>query len=253
MVTAAELAIALRVDDSTIRDRIRRQEIDADLTVRVGDRDYHYFKNDRIDDLQQQYGVTPLSEDTIRDLFLQFVDQGDMSASYKPVLLLGMLRCADRSGRVRTQDLVSFFRNYYLERGRHGLLVEAVTKKMARVAELDDLEIERTMLTMPFEKFERKGFFGRMRDLAVVRIAEPLWRCLSAADRNRLVSAAEGQIKHIIPACDVSLSEHILTTERAGGPVPGRARHAHLGRAGGEPRAVPGEQSAGLPQTMAGR
>jgi len=194
MVTAAEVAIALRVDDSTIRERIRRQEIDADLTVRVGDRDHQYFRNDRIAELQQQYGVTPLSEDNIRDLFLQFVDQGDMSASYKPVLLLGMLRCADRSGRVRTQDLVAFFRNYYLGRGRQGLRVEAATKKMARVAELDDLEIERTMLTMPFEKFERKGFFRRMRDLAMVRFAEPLWRGLSAADRGRLVAAAEGQI-----------------------------------------------------------
>ena len=45
----------------------------------------------------------------------------------------------------------------------------------AGFSEMSDLEIERTMLAMPFEKFERKSFFRRLKDLAYVRFAESLW------------------------------------------------------------------------------
>jgi superfamily II DNA or RNA helicase len=194
MISANELAVELRVDDSTIRDRMRRGEISPDLSVPVGDREYYYFRRDRIAELQQQYGVMPLSDENIRDLFLKYVDDADMSASYKPVLLLGMLQCADSSGRVRVSDLVSFFRDFYLRRKEQGFLPEAPSKKMARVAELTDLEIERTMLAMPFEKFERKRFFRRLKDLAIVRFTETLWRRLTEADRAYLATKAEEQI-----------------------------------------------------------
>jgi superfamily II DNA or RNA helicase len=194
MIATNELAIELRVDDSTVRDRVRRGEFPPDLTVRVGDREYYYFRHERLAELQQQYGVAPLSEENIRHLFLKYVEDAEMSASYKPVLLIAMLQCSDRSGRVRVSQLVAFFRDFYLQRQEKGLLTEAPTKKMARVAELTDLDIERTMLTMPFEKFERKRFFRRLKDVAMVRFAEPLWRRLTEADREQLAKQANEQI-----------------------------------------------------------
>jgi hypothetical protein len=194
MMQAGELALELRVDDSTIRERVRRGEIVPDLTVPVGEREYYYFRRERLPELQRKYGVTPLTAENIRDLFFQFVNHGDMSSSYKPVLLLGMLNCADRNGRVHVRDLLVFFRDFYLDRARHGLLVEAPRVRMARVAELTDIDIERTMLAMPFEKFERKRFFRRLKDLSIVRFAEPLWRRLTEKDRKQLTDAAEQQI-----------------------------------------------------------
>jgi superfamily II DNA or RNA helicase len=194
MIAANELAVELQVDDSTIRDRVRRGEMVPDLAVPIGDREYYYFRYERVHELQQQYGVTPLSEGNIRGLFLKYVDDADMSASYKPVLLLGMLRCADGGGRVRVSQLVKFFRDFYLQRLEQAMLPEAPSKRMARVAELTDLEIERTMLVMPFEKFERKRFFRRLKDLAIVRFAEPLWRQLTDADRELLATKAHEQI-----------------------------------------------------------
>ena len=41
MIAANELAIELRVDDSTIRDRVRRGEILPDLAVPIGDREHY--------------------------------------------------------------------------------------------------------------------------------------------------------------------------------------------------------------------
>jgi superfamily II DNA or RNA helicase len=195
MMPGSELARELRVDDDTIRQRIRRREITPDLTVPVGEREYHYFRRDRLPDLQAQYKVQALTDANMRDLFMAFVSAAEMSSSYKPVLLMGMLQCADRAGRVRVQDLLAFFRDFYAHRAEKDLLVEASGVRMARVLELSDLEIERTMLAMPFEKFERKGFFRRMKDLAFVRFAEPLWRRLSERDRRDLMSDVTDQIE----------------------------------------------------------
>jgi superfamily II DNA or RNA helicase len=194
MITASELARELRVDDDTVRQRVRRQELLPDLTVPLGERELYFFRKERVSELLARYGVQVLSEENIRYEFLRFVAEGDMSASYKPVLLLGMLECADSAGRVRILDLVGFFRSFYEERERKGVAVESPNARMARVAEVSDLDVERTMLSMPFEKFERKGFFRRLKDLAYVRFAEPLWRRLSEEDIVHIRKIAAEQL-----------------------------------------------------------
>lgn len=195
MMAASELARELRVDDDTVRQRVRRGELKPDLSVPAGSRELHFFHRDRVPELQAQYGVQPLTDENIRDQFLRYVETGDLSSSYKPVLLLAMLQCTDKAGRARIQDLVAFFRNFYLERAAAGLPVESPTVRMSRVAEMTDLDIERTMLAMPFEKFERKGFFRRLKDLAFVRFSESLWRALKQEDATRIRNLTNNQLQ----------------------------------------------------------
>jgi hypothetical protein len=194
MVQASELAIELLVDDETIRDRVRRGDIRPDLSVPIGSREYHYFRRERIPELQKHYGVEPLTAENIRTAFLTFVSAADMAASYKPVLLLGMLECADGSGRVNIAELVAYFRDFYLKRLKEGLRVEAPKIRMANADALTDLQIERVMLGMPFEKFERKRFFRRVKDISMVRFDEALWRRLTAEDKAALRISALQQI-----------------------------------------------------------
>jgi len=96
---------------------------------------------------------------------------------------------------VHVQELVAFFRDFYLDRAKNSLCVEAKGVRMAKASELSDLDIERTMLAMPFEKFERKGFFRRVKDLAIVRFSEPLWRRLTENDRKSVMTTAQRQIE----------------------------------------------------------
>jgi hypothetical protein len=194
MMQASELAVELLVDDQTIRERVRRGEIKPDLAVAIGLREYHYFRRERIPELQTQFGVEPLTAENIHTAFLKFVSAADMSASYKPVLLLGMLKCADSSGRVSIPALVAFFRNFYLTRLKDGLCVEAPRIRMVHADKLTDLQIEQVMLGMPFEKFERKRFFRRLKDLSIVRFEEALWRRLTLIDKANLWSSANEQI-----------------------------------------------------------
>jgi hypothetical protein len=125
MMPAAELARELRVDDDTVRQRIRRPELVPDLTVPVGEREHQFLRRVRLPELLAQYGVQPLSDENIRDEFLNFVEEGDMSASYRPVPLLGM----DSAGRVRVLDLVTYFRAFYADRRRMVLSLNRETSK----------------------------------------------------------------------------------------------------------------------------
>ena len=55
------------------------------------------------------------------------------------------------------------------------------------------------MLAMPFEKFERKRFFCRLKDLSMVRFAEPLWRRLTEKDRKQLAEAKYPGCRLVLP------------------------------------------------------
>jgi hypothetical protein len=66
---------------------------------------------------------------------------------------------------------------------------------MANVRSLEDGEVQRVMLDMPFEKFERRGYLRYDRDLAFVRFEPSLWRQLKPDDLAKLRGICEESIK----------------------------------------------------------
>src|SRR5262249_12664243 len=138
-------------------------------------------------------------------LFLQYADDKmDMSASYKPVLLRAMLDCADSNGRAPLGDVVCRFRDFYQDRRKAGLRVERPNARMSKLEELDDTEIQRVMLDMPFEKFERRRYLRYDRDLAFIRFEPNLWRQLKPDDKQRLREICENSIKRYYERLDGS-------------------------------------------------
>ncbi len=115
----------------------------------------------------------------------------DMKYSYKPVLLLGLLHLADASGKVKVAELVHFFRNFYLQRLQNGQLSEKPGSRMERITELSDHDIESILLSMPFEKFERRKFIRRLKELTLLKFDSALWKSLTEADKAELTAIAE--------------------------------------------------------------
>jgi len=119
-----------------------------------------------------------------------------MSMSYKPVMLKGMLTLADDKGEVDLGQLTGYFRAYYLGRAGRGLPVEMSSSRVNRIDELSDFELTRLMLTMPFEKFERKSFMQHNRDLKRVAFNPQLWKSLTADDRAGLIKICDEQLEN---------------------------------------------------------
>jgi hypothetical protein len=123
-----------------------------------------------VEEIRTTFNIAPLTNEDIKERFFDFASKMDMNTSYKPVLLLGLLALADSVGRIKTTELTVFFRDFYRQRLENGLVVEGDRKKMSRVAELSDKEIEAIMLTRPFEKFERRKFVRRLKEVTILKI-----------------------------------------------------------------------------------
>ncbi|MEW6736559.1 MAG: DEAD/DEAH box helicase family protein [Acidobacteriota bacterium] len=194
MLQTSELEVELGIGEGTVLNWINTGKITPDHSITLGSRTYHYFVKDRVNEIRKEFGIAPITSENIKELFFQFVCKMDMSSSYKPVLLLGLLELADNTGRVKRSALVDYFRNFYTQRAKEGLIVEAPSYKMAHVMELSDSEIEAVMLAMPFEKFERRRFVQHMRELSVLKFWQPLWKALTAEDKATLRKLALGAI-----------------------------------------------------------
>lgn len=191
MYQASELEAELGIGESVVRRWVEAEKLTPDHSIPIGERLYHYFKKDRIDEIRQQFNIEPITKANIKAKFFEFVQQMDRRYSYKPVLLLGLLHLADEVGRVSVPDLVQFFKQFYTQRLENGQIVEQPTSRMARIADLTDSDIERIMLAMPFEKFERRKFIRRLKELTQLKFDPVLWRQLTEADREALQQMAQ--------------------------------------------------------------
>jgi superfamily II DNA or RNA helicase len=184
MKSVTELEFDLGTSAGLIRRAVERGEVTADHTLKLGERVHYYFSDERTVEVCEKLGIEPVNADNVKEKFIAYVTKMDMSASYKPVLMLSLLDTIDDRGRVKTATLVERFRDFYLQRAHEGKTIERATVSMTRVTDLDLPEIQTIVLKMPFEKFERRRYLEYdKRDLAYVRFSRSLWQKLSIVDR----------------------------------------------------------------------
>ena len=99
MLSVSELEVELAASEGVVRRAIEREQVRPDHSVTLGEGIHHYFARDRVDEVRQVLGLPKVEQHNIKNLFLQYADDRmDMSASYKPVMLLAMLDCVDERG-----------------------------------------------------------------------------------------------------------------------------------------------------------
>ncbi len=135
-----------------------------------------------------------VTDETIKKLFFDFVEEMDMSASYKPVLMLSFLEAASPRGRARVGDVVQRFRGFYEKRAADGLRVEQSKARMFRVADLTDAEVQNVIVTMPLRRFQQHRYIDYGRDVAWVQFNAALWRQLSESDLERVRAVCRASI-----------------------------------------------------------
>ena len=88
----------------------------------------------------------------------------DMTFSYKPVLLLAMLECADERGRVSVDNLVRQFISYYEQRRLANLMVEKESSIFSN-PDVRASDAKRNILVNPFKRFADMRFMMYSKDL----------------------------------------------------------------------------------------
>lgn len=191
MASLFEYERLLGASEGLLRSAVERGRLKPDHTLTVGDRRYHYFARDREEELRESLGLPKRDDVNIADEFFAFADAMDMATSYKPVFLLALLDTVDDKGRAPVANVASKFREFYQARCDAAQVVERPGAAMASLGEMDEAAVQRIMLRMPFEKFERRGFLRYARDVAFIEFAPALWRRLRTNDMEKLRRQSE--------------------------------------------------------------
>lgn len=196
MISQMEFVRRVDVQSETIESYLRESKLVPDLIVPMSEhRTFKYFKEETIKEYASQFGWTLINDDNRKDLFMEMVRQMDMSYSYKPVLLMAILKNADSKGRIRLSDIVDYFRNYYETRRSNGTKVEKPNSIYAKVG-YNDRDIEKNILINPFKRFEDMQMLRHTKTLGIVEVDSYVWKRLANDDKKEIKQICEEKLNN---------------------------------------------------------
>lgn len=197
MISQLEFVRMVDVQTETVERYIREGKIVADLEVPLGERrSFKYFKEDTVKKYACQYGWERITPANMKDKFIEMVKTMDMSFSYKPVLLKAMFELVDENGRVRVEDIVDYFIDFYTDRKEKGLVVEKKNSLYAK-DDFNRKEVERNIFANPFKRFEDMRFMKRCREVEYVEFNRYVFKKLTREE-----------IRWILEHCERKLGEY---------------------------------------------
>ena len=152
-------------------------------------------KEESLQKYADQYGWTLIDDTNRKDLFLDMIRQMDMSYSYKPVLIKAILLYADDKGRVKLEDIVSYFKFFYEDRRASGLFVEKKNSIFAKGG-YTDKEAERNILSNPFKRFEDMQMLRHTKTLGIIQVEETVWKHLTKDERDEIGRICDDKLRH---------------------------------------------------------
>lgn len=194
MISQMEFVRRVDVQTETIERYVREGKLIPDLVVPMSDhRTFKYFKEESLQKYAEQYGWTIIDDSNRKDMFMEMIRQMDMSYSYKPVLWKAILLKADNKGRVRLEDIVSYFRNFYDNRRALGLTVEKA-KSVYLNESITDKQILQNILIYPYKRFEDIGVLHHTKTLGIIQVDESVWKSLCQQEKNEILSICDQKI-----------------------------------------------------------
>lgn len=197
MISQLEFVRMVDVQTETIERYIRERKLKPDLEIPIGDkRSFKYFKEDTVRKYASENGWELITAANMKDKFMDMVKTMDMSYSYKPVLLKAMLENVGENGKVRVEDIVDYFINFYGDRKDKGLFIEKKSSVYCR-DNFTRKDTERNIFANPFRRFEDMRFMKRCREIEFVEFNRHVFKKLTKED-----------IAWIKAHCDEKLEEY---------------------------------------------
>ncbi len=188
MISQMEFVRRVDVQSETIEKYLRDGKLVPDLVVPMSEhRTFKYFKEETLERHASEFGWQLIDDKNRKELFMKMVEQMDMSYSYKPVLLQAILKHADKNGRVKIEDIVSYFKRFYEGRRAAGLVVEKPNSIFAKGG-YTDKESERNILSNPFKRFEDMNMLRHTKTLGIIEVDSSVWKKLSDEDKGKIDS-----------------------------------------------------------------
>ena len=196
MISQMEFIRRVDVQSETIEKYVREGLLIPYLIVPMSEhRTFKYFKEETLVDYAEKYGWKLIDDNNRKELFMEMIEQMDMSYSYKPVLLKAILTHADAAGRVKISDIVAYFRNYYETRRLAGLVVEKANSIYAKGG-YTDKDAERNILSNPFKRFEDMNMFRHTKTLGVIEVDSTAWKKLTEVEKKWISDVCDKKLEN---------------------------------------------------------
>jgi hypothetical protein len=198
LISLNALGYSLRVDPNRVRRWLESGKLEADGYQSSGERGNYYFRRDRIEQIRAELEIEakPASSEEWRQEFLDFAKSRNLSKSYKPVMVKAVFKLVDRDGKVKMDDLVKEFRDFYVQRAMSEQPVEFGVPLLKDPTTASDRAIMRLIITNPLERFLIKNYFEYFPAEGVLRIAPQLWQELRHYEMMDVLKSADEQIAY---------------------------------------------------------
>ena len=194
MISQMEFVRRVDVQSETIERYVRDGLLVPSLVVPMSEhRTFKYFTEESLHAAAERYGWRLIDESNRKEIFMEMIQQMDMSYSYKPVLIKAVLACADGKGRVKLDDIVAYFRSYYEGRRAAGSVVEKANSIYAKGG-YTDKDAERNILANPFKRFEDMQMLRHTKTLGIIEVDPAVWKKLSADEKVEIERVCENKL-----------------------------------------------------------
>lgn len=196
----AEFVKQVSVQAETVERYIKEGKLQPDHIEQISDRrTVKYFLKSKLPQYVETFGWSMIGEENRKRFFMDMVRKMDMSYSYKPVFLKGVLECADRDGVIDIWRLVGYFREFFENRRQSGEVVEKADSVYMDPG-ISDEEILRNILIYPFKRFEDIGVVIYNKQNSQINVDAAVWSSLSAEEKSEIKDT-----------CDRKLEEYFST------------------------------------------
>lgn len=174
------------VSTGTVTSWVKKKKIVPSVEYRFGNKSIYLFSPDDVEKYRKELNIKEHNDSTIKEDFFEFLEERDYSLSYKMPFLLAIVKHIDAIGDAKIEDVLDDYIAFYQDRLSRGLQVDRSTCPYDEKMLKDRKAVQRSMLTNPFEKFERKRFLYYSKDLSVISINHALFGQMKAEDWERV-------------------------------------------------------------------
>lgn len=182
MLSVEQSARELFINTGTFSSWIRKGKAVPDLTVPLGSSKLYFFTTDNLNSIRAAQGLKEHSDMTIKEDFFDFIKDRTYTFSFKIVFYLSLLDSINENGEADIDVVLEKYREFYLGRIRNGLPVDRSNCVYTSEYLENKTKMKESLLTNPFEKFERKRFIFYGKDIAMLSFNPVLWDKLSVED-----------------------------------------------------------------------
>ncbi len=195
MMNKDEFVRRVTVQSETIDQYIRDGKLIPDVEISgENNQNQIYFTEETLQTAAKKFGWRLIDDSNRKEIFMQMVQEMNMSASYKPVLLKAFFETALFNGVARISDIVTYFRLFYEDRKSGGLVVEKEGSIFTNDSYTDN-EIKQLILRNPYKRFEDMGMMSYDTSLGLVKMDKTVWKKLTDTEKSDILRICDEALK----------------------------------------------------------